>query len=371
LTGSATPYIHFGNESLQEDHMWQDRGPGRALLEGSRSAFVVAGALVLCSAAAPAHAGGQEMSTAATPSGPALGAACALPYLHGSRGSDCGGWHRIVYSTSGASPDAIVRAELLAMALDGTVIQAIPVKIGDQAHLASRIGQRDLKVMSKGDKHQVFAPLPMLRITVEDDGKKAQAFCSNIPYLQLVESKGAVVTESDGNTTNLLAAIPRVQADSLALRVDGVNVFEALGVSPSSCTPGSPCGGTVNVGGTPVHVSNLIVDSGAIEVESSNSVRMTLAGLGCGGHIHRLDGDMQPGALRNTTSASCNVDDLADQGTSSVFGITIETPTEQSANNPVPTPVVGEVCAGRDIVSVTLNGAPATSWARSSRPVTG
>ncbi len=152
--------------------------------------------------------------------------------------------------------------------------------------------------------------------------------------------------------------IPRMYEGSLSLKVDGVDVFGALGVLPDNCDGNTPCGGIVNIGGQPVTVSNLIVDSGRIGVLSSNTVRATVSGLACGGHNYTLQGAMQAGAMRIPTSSWCHVDDLTEKGTSSVFGITLTAPVEQSSGNAVPTAVKGEVCGGRDIVSVALNGKP-------------
>src|SRR5690606_19053406 len=119
----------------------------------------------------------------------------------------------------------------------------------------------DFKMSTKNKGHEVFAPIPLLHVTVEDQGQKVEAFCSNIPYLAVQEPKGTVVTESSGNDTNVLVAIPRTDPDSVQLRVDNVNVFDALGIAaPSLCTPYSPCGGTADINGNLVEVSNLVVD---------------------------------------------------------------------------------------------------------------
>ena len=105
-----------------------------------------------------------------TPS--ALTATCALPYVSGVAGTDCTGKHTIVFGATGAGPGAIVTAELLALDLQGNITATLPVKYGDIAHLASRIDPAGYVVVTRAGKreatHQVFAPVPLLHVTVVD-----------------------------------------------------------------------------------------------------------------------------------------------------------------------------------------------------------
>jgi hypothetical protein len=305
----------------------------------------------------------REEAAGAVPAvnpGTSIGVSCALPYQRGKPGSDCTGWHQIVFSTTGTTPQAKVTAELLALDVNGNIIQALPVKNGDSAQLSSRLSPSDFKMSTRPVGHEVFAPAPMLRVMVEDQGQKAEAYCSNIPYLQVVEPINQVVTESDGNVTNLRAAIPLVHGPSLNVKVDGVNIFDAAHLNipdPTVCSPQSPCAGTTTINGSNVTISNLVVDVAAtVGTLSSNTVRMSLDGLGCGGHVFVVNGDPSPGALRVPTASACHVDDLRDKGFSSVFAIDITSPFPGEITNAVPTPVTGEVCGGRQITSVKLNG---------------
>jgi hypothetical protein len=287
-----------------------------------------------------------------------IAVACALPHTRGQQGADCNGKHTIVISTTGTTPSAQVTAELLALDANGNLIRALPVAHGDAVHMASRVDPRDFKLTTKKKSHEIFAPIPLLKVTVSDQGQTAEAYCSNIPYLDVVEPNGTVVTESAGNDTQVLVAIPRTDPDSVELRVDNVDLFEALGIMlPSSCTEVTPCGGVADIHGHPVQVSNLIVDgSSNIGTAASNTVRATLSDLSCGTHLFNVSASQAADALRNPTSAACVVDDLTDTGTSSVFAIDIESPT---ANAVVPAGSVlvkGEVCGGNPIVNAKVNG---------------
>jgi hypothetical protein len=290
----------------------------------------------------------------------ALSASCALPYIVGTTGDDCNGKHRIVFSTSGAGPDAVVTAELLALDLDGSVLQILPVQDGDTAHLASRVGAADFKAVSRkntrGTVHEVFAPIPLLRITVQDGKNKAQAFCSNIPYLDVLEPADTVVTEGAGDSTHVLAALPLVNPATLFVKVDGVDVVNALGLDPATAFPGGPYSGNVVIHGETVHVSELIVRSAPVGSPSSNTLTMDLKGLACGGHVMVVDGDKRPGSFPDFPTADCDVDDLRDRGKSMSFSIDITTPSPGQITAAVPTPVQGTICHGRPIATADVNG---------------
>jgi hypothetical protein len=281
---------------------------------------------------------------------------CALPYATGKPGGDCTGKHTIVISTSGTTASAQVTAELLALGADGNLIKALPVANGDDVHMASRTN--DFKLTTKNRSHEIFAPIPLLKVTVSDQGQTAVAYCSNVPYLDVLQPDGAVVTESAGNDTQILVAIPRTDPDSVELRVDNVDLFVALGITfPSSCTAVTPCGGVADINGNPVLVSNLIVDGASnIATAASNTVRATLSDLSCGTHLYNVSAEKADGALRNPTSESCVVDDLTDTGTSSVFAIRIDSPEENAVLPAGSVLVEGEICGGHPIVNAKLNG---------------
>lgn len=292
-----------------------------------------------------------------------LAANCALPIVRAPQGNDCVAWHTIRFGAENASANAVVTAELLGLDAEGNIIQALPVRDGDQALLASRIDPADFKMESKRNKHDVFAPVPMLRVTVEDQGTTAQAFCTNIPYLQVLEpAPDAVVSQSEGDATRILASVPLVQPSSLFVKVDGVDILDALGIDPATDFPNPPgvvYSGTVTIAGQPAKVDELIVRMAPIESQSSNSLSMVLSGLGCGEHVVAVDGERLPGTFPDvpgTPSDQCLVDDLLDKASSAGFAIDIASPLPNQVVFTVPTPVEGTVCHGREIASVNVNG---------------
>jgi hypothetical protein len=296
---------------------------------------------------------------------------CSLPYTVGKPGVDCTGKHKVLFGYSGAGTEAEVTAELLALDVNGNVLASLPVHSGDYAHLASRIDPTDFRAVTQGNNkstvHTVFAPVPLLRVTVKDALNKASAYCSNIPYLEVVEpAAGSVASESEGNVTPILTAIPLVNPSSLSVKVDGVDLFSALSKLPTSCTPATPCNGTVLIGGQNVDVSDLVVWSKPVDQNASNTVSMKLSNLGCGGHIVAIKGSKRPGSYPNYPSQNCNTDDLADSGISSVLAVEITSPVPGEIVFPsTPSPgcdmdksvlVTGKACSGREIASLQING---------------
>ncbi len=289
-----------------------------------------------------------------------LAATCALPYTNGKPGKDCTGKHTIQFNVNDPGGNATVTAELLALGVDGSILGTLPVENGDEAHLASRIDPSDFKLRSKrnkkGARHEVFAPVPLLRVTVDDGMNKAQAFCSNIPYLQVVEPSGSVVSASDSNTIDVVAAIPRDDLSTLFVKIDGVDILTEMGIDPATDFPGGPFSDTILIGGELVTISQLIVQGADIETHSSNTLSMKVSNLGCGGHIIVVDAEGTPGVILPQTTLECHHDDVRDKGSASVFAIEITSPTEGEVTNTVPTPVTGEVCHGRAITSLMVNG---------------
>ncbi|HXH27796.1 MAG TPA: putative metal-binding motif-containing protein [Candidatus Polarisedimenticolia bacterium] len=301
-----------------------------------------------------------------------LSVSCALPIQRGMPGNDCTAWYTIQYETTGGSPDKTVTAELLALDADGNLLQSIPVSNGDAAHLASRISPDDFKVTSqmnaKGTRHEVFAPVPMLRVTVQDGLNEVQAFCSPIPYLDVVRPANTVVSESAGDVTHVVAAVPGVAPGSLQVKLDGVDLLGALGLDPAVDFPGGPYGGSVMVNGASVMVSDLKVSSGALGTMASNTLTMDVANMGCGGHIVVVDGSKRPGALPDHPAPVCLVDDLKDKGVSMTIGVKITSPTAGEVTAGGPTHVLGEACHGREITSLKINGQDFPTTGETSTP---
>jgi hypothetical protein len=303
---------------------------------------------------------------------PALAApriTCALPVLQGGPGADCVARHQIlVGQPSGFSGAPTVTAELIALDLEGNVITTLPVSPGDQAHLASRISPADFKAQSKSARnewrHEMFAPVPLLKVTAFDPvtQERAEAYCSNIPYLDVLQPNGAVVSAMESDAIRVHAAIPRVDAGQVQIYVDGADVFPLIDKSPAECTAASPCcttasgGCTVDLHGDLVTIRDVVVDSAPeLHIGSSNTASLTVSGLQCGGHAVVVTGAHAP-SFRMPGSAQCHVDDLTDRGVASIFAMTVTAPAPGETGVAVPTPVEGEVCGGVEIASVDING---------------
>jgi len=297
-----------------------------------------------------------------------IAATCALPYFNGKPGKDCEGWHTIKFSTAGAGPGAKVTAELLGLTTEGEVIGSIPgVKVNEQVHMNSRLNPVDWKFKTsirKGKReHEIYAPVPMLRVTVNDGANKAVAYCSNIPFLQVTEPNGGVVSASEANLVDVRTAIPRDALSTLFVKVDGVDILDALNIDPATDFPGGPFSGTVMIGMDVVKVTDLIVDAppsgltpaAAIGTPAANALTMTLEGLPCGGHVIVVDGEGFPGVIVPSTTLQCHHDDIRDKGNMSVFKVEINDPTDGENTSEIPTPVEGQVCHGRSIVNTKVN----------------
>ena len=141
--------------------------------------------------------------------------------------------------------------------------------------------------------HAITGPAPLLRVTVQNASTTAQAYCGAIPYLNVIKPNGEVST---GGTEPIpvVAAIPNVNPHTLKVKVNGVDVLDALGIDPVRDLPGGPFEGQVAIGADLVEVKNLVVQSTPLEFVGNNVVSMTLAGLGCGGQVVVVEGDPVP-----------------------------------------------------------------------------
>ena len=123
---------------------------------------------------------------------------------------------------------------------------------------------------------------------------EVQAFCSNIPYLDVTKPDDTLLSVSGGDTINVAVALPRVKPETLFVKVDGVSLLPLLGIVPADLIDGhhGPISQTVNINGQMVEVVNLVVDVALdIAQPSSNTLSMTLKNLGGGGHIIFVDGE--------------------------------------------------------------------------------
>jgi len=144
------------------------------------------------------------------------------------------------------------------------------------------------------------------------------------------------------------------------VKVDGVNLFPAMGINPATAFPGGPYDGTANIHGNIVTINDLLVRTAPLGTLSANSIRMTLENLGCGGHVIVITGQELPGSLDHPIYEACYVDDLKDKGTSEGFKIEITVPAEGSVvgNHPTSINVQGDACHGEPITEVNINRFP-------------
>ncbi|MCW4052179.1 MAG: hypothetical protein NWE78_03080, partial [Candidatus Bathyarchaeota archaeon] len=71
--------------------------------------------------------------------------------------------------------------------------------------------------------------IPLLRVTVKNPTpSQGSAFCSNIPFLDVVRPSGSVVTLDDGDTTDVTVVIPLVNVETLRIMIDGVDLLEGV-----------------------------------------------------------------------------------------------------------------------------------------------
>jgi hypothetical protein len=295
-----------------------------------------------------------------------LAVQCALPYATGRPGGDCTGRHTIQYASNRSG--ATFTAELMGLDANGSVLHSFLVENGDTAQLASRISPSDWKFTQNKNQYAVFAPIPVLKVTARHEGETAVAYCSNIPWVDLVQPNGGVVTDDgtddgEGTTqTKVFAAVPRTSLADLHLYLDGVDLLAPGVITPAlpdliACTVDYPCSGTAMVNGNAVLVTDLVVDIASdIDRLSSNTVSATLNDLECGGHVVRVETTKAIGSLRNPMTDQCLVDDLRDSGSASVFTVTIHEPEPLQITPTVPTPVKGLVCGGTDLISVNISG---------------
>jgi hypothetical protein len=315
---------------------------------------------------------GNDPGCAAAVAG--LRVTCSLPYLPkpgiGEPGGDCNGKHTIqyaVFNNNGpVDPNSldVFRVELLGLSPSGELLGILPTSIdqGEQVHMSSRLSPSDFKMASKkGEtRHEVFAPVPMLRVTARQGETEVQAVCSNIPYLDVTRPNGALVSVSGGDTTKVVVALPRVRPETLLVKVDGVDILAQMGITPADLADGQhgPVSDTVNINGQLVDVVDLVVDAGlSIDQDSSNTLTMTLKNLGGGGHIVFVDGEPQDFVQKDPSiSNACYQDDIKDAGTVSVLEVMITEPADQQEVPLAPVQVTGEVKHGADIATLKLNG---------------
>jgi len=303
-----------------------------------------------------------------------LGVTCSLPYRTGKPGADCNGKNEIVINAGQAET---IKADLLALDAAGNLVGIIEnVSNGEVAQLASR---NNLQVDTLRNRYKIHAPIPLLRVVGKKGNVEDVAYCGILPYLEVTKPAGETISLSEGKDLEVGAFLPLVNVDTLTIRLDGLDVLAALGIDPATsfptaggplcATPGScvfqvaaGCGDGSLVN---VEISNLRVDGldtslapdareGVEAPDQSNVVSFTVSGLPAGGHMFYITGNPMP--LPRRLSAQCTIDDLADSGRVSAFGITVDSPTNQQVVATAPVTVAGTVCSGNPIAGLRING---------------
>lgn len=340
--------------------------------------------------------------------GSQLAVTCALPFECGPNGSDCLSWHTVEFQTTNGAGGETVDAKLLGLDTNGVMISSISVEQGDKVRLASRINATEFAAntievtldqaffdgwggcetgpdngpLAAGCEpldsdcdddidladfaamqlqfdqtikyHELAAPTPMLRVLASDGLRRAEAYCSNVPYLDVIEPDHTVVVTDEGqNAVRVVAAVPLIDPESLTLKIDGVDVFALLGIDPATDFPGGPFGGSVDLGATSpcgAEICDLRVVMADAESPSSNTLSMYIENMCCGGHLAVLSGVKRPGSFPDVPDPKCNLDDLSDGGVAEVFEVTILSPQDGEVTpGGGSTNVTGEVCHGREL----------------------
>ncbi|UCF66585.1 MAG: hypothetical protein JSV80_12435 [Acidobacteriota bacterium] len=132
----------------------------------------------------------------------------ALSAVSERPGRNCTGQYHVEYEVSGANPGAKVIAELLALDESGEILETVPVENGAEVFLGVPPDHRPLP--SSGLPHDAMAELVVLRVTADDGSHAAQAYCSNVPCLEMIEPLGRAVSASRGAVTEVITALPQV-----------------------------------------------------------------------------------------------------------------------------------------------------------------
>ena len=289
---------------------------------------------------------------------------CSLPFSNGKPGGDCEGKHNINWVVHNA-PGAKVTAQLMALDANGNLLNAFEgVKQGENVQMNSRLSPSDWKSKKGKGTYDIFAPIAMLKVTAEHEGETAVAYCTAIPYVEMITPSGGVVSSSgDGAAIDFNVAVPRNDPANLQLKVDGVDLLPLIAAAEGglqNCSYQSPCSGALAA--PLLSYENFIFDvANQVGQLASNTISGSIEGLDCGGHVFRVNGDA-PVDFRRTTP-QCHLDDLTDLGSASIFSVEVTKIADMDVfpgliTSQTPTNVDGQICAGARIVSADVNGLP-------------
>ena len=102
-------------------------------------------------------------------------------------GRDCDSTHVIGFSDASGREGVQVRAELLALTPEGTVLLSKVVQNGELAHLVSQLDVDKASLTTESlpgsgrIRHNVTAPMPLLKVTATDGIQESVAYCTLDP----------------------------------------------------------------------------------------------------------------------------------------------------------------------------------------------
>jgi len=344
---------------------------------------------------------------------------CALPTVCGFVGDDCLSRHIADWQVINGDGSETVQAELVALDTADAFLVSTPVEKGDRLIIASRVNAVDFKAVTTQvdfdlaffadwadcmtgpdggppaatcgqyardcdndidledfaeiqqefgnteTTHELHAPQVLMRVNAASDLNNVDAVCSNMPLTTVVAPQFTIF-QPDGTPLRATVPIPNVADDSLFAKLDGQDIFAALGINPATDFPGGPFGGTVQLPDCDVQICNLIVDTAGPDEFAANTMTMTISDLCCGEHWLVVEGAQEPGAYPDPPSSACFVDNLSARGNAIGFGIEIHSPQEGEFTPADEVIVQGEVCHGLELICpfptecdpfVRLNGA--------------
>ncbi|UCD96544.1 MAG: hypothetical protein JSV35_00370, partial [Candidatus Bathyarchaeota archaeon] len=78
---------------------------------------------------------------------------------------------------------------------------------------------------TKQDESAIYASMPVLKVSASGTSTEAP-YCSHIPFLDVTQPSGEVVTTSEGNILSVTAYLPLVDTETLSIVIDGIDILK-------------------------------------------------------------------------------------------------------------------------------------------------
>lgn len=332
----------------------------------------------------------------------------ALPEICRHHAGECRSMHEVHWTTLNGGPALVETAEILAMDVDGQILDAAAVAAtdvvritprddvtqtalnsfvfqGTLAYWASRfepcvqgpdvglgaacsyldtdcdndldladIAHFQLHFGESWTIHDVTAQRPVLRVKADNGVGLAHAYVSPVPHVRVWSPDETVVSLSEGDRVRAEIQLSNVDLPALELYLDGVAVFAALGLNPATDFPGGPYGGDVVLpNGCVAQICELIVDAADVNTLSANTLRMYVENMCCGGHRLVARAPELMGSYPLPPPMACAQPLTNDNGVSHGFEVDVVTPADHSVDPAPPTAVAGTICHGLQLESPT------------------